>query len=132
VPTNIGLGRFISSGTSLDLVLLCKQMAETNTIIRMAMVIFVIELFMIVPLSKDSEYALFVFKVHTTHLILEQSIVAIIYDDSRPYFDIDKKLFPTDFVVKFGKKTGQDQPGLSAFTIVFPANTVAFRVCKNL
>jgi len=97
VPTNIGLGSFIASGTSLDLVLLCKQMAETDTImiIRMAMVIFVIELFMIVPLSKDSEYTLFVFKAHRTHSILEQSIVAIMYDGSR-----------VSFGMKFIKKAG--------------------------
>jgi len=103
VPTNIGRGSFISSGTSLDLVLLCMTIAETNTIIRMATVIFVIELFMIVPVSKDSEYALFVFKVHTNHLLLEQSIVAIIYDESGTYFGIGKRFFPGRFYVKFVK-----------------------------
>jgi len=65
-------------------------MAETNMIIKMTMVIFVIGLFMSVPLSKDSEYALFVFKVHRTHSISEQSIVAIMYDDGRGDFGIYK------------------------------------------
>ena len=61
------------------------------------MVIFVIKLFMIVPLSKDSGCALFVFKVHITHLPLEQSIVAIMYDESRAYFGIFKIAFFTGF-----------------------------------
>ena len=53
-------------------------------------------------------------RMKLTCIVLEQSIVAIIYDDSRTYFDIDKMFFLADFVVKFIKKAGQNQPGLSA------------------
>lgn len=71
------------------------------------MVIFVIKLFMIVPLSKDSEYALFVFKVHTTHLLSGQSIVAIMYDDSRLYFGICKIVLLVDIFVELVNKKGR-------------------------
>jgi hypothetical protein len=47
-------------------------------------------------------------------LIWKQSIVAIMYDDGRTYFDIDKMFFPADFVVKFIKKARQELPGLFA------------------
>jgi hypothetical protein len=97
VPTNIARGSFISSGDSLGLLLLRMAIAMTNITAKKATVIFVIGLFMIVPLCKGSGYPLFVFKVYRTHLISEQSIVAIMYDDGRAYFDI-----------KFIKKAGQN------------------------
>jgi len=58
---------------------------------------------MIVPLFKDSDHALFsnLFSrlLKLTHLVSGQSIVAIIYDDSRIYFGIYKIVLLLDFAI---------------------------------
>jgi hypothetical protein len=66
----------------------------TNITAEVIMVIFVIRLFMIVPLRNDSNHALFsrLFSrlLKLTHLVSGQSIAAVMYDDCRAYFGIYK------------------------------------------
>ena len=46
-------------------------------------------------------------RMKLTCIISEQSIAAIMYDGGRTNFDIDKILFPVDFVVEFVNEKGR-------------------------
>jgi hypothetical protein len=102
---NTARGSIIFSGDSLDFPLLHMPIAMTNITAKKTTVIFVVGLFMIVPLLIDRDYALlFSRRMKLICIISEQSIAAIIYDGDRLYFGIRKIVLTADFPVEFQNK----------------------------